>query len=433
MKKYYLLLILLIFIPGFVLAEDYPVEELGGCQNKEECRSYCDKLENLEPCLEYGKKENLLEADKILKGEAMAVMGITEGPGGCKTISECRNYCNDFNNVEECFNFVKANKLTTGCDLEGVEGMVSAIKEGIEPPNCRGKEECKQYCSISENLDKCLYFAQSAGFLSKEEALLIRKTGGKGPGECQGEDNCRLYCDDPAHMEECFNFAVENGFVSETEAEQALSIKALAEEGGPGDCTGLKECSEYCSQETNIKECIEFTKEAGIISEEEGKEIEKIVEEGGPGGCKTKGECSEYCGNIDNLEECISFMLGQGYLTEENIKILEEELDKAEEMIKNQTEEFRNNYPGEHDLEINEEQIKKDLEEELKPYRDLIEEYKKKSSLRQSSRSIAKIFNPSVLKEKTRLISKALESSRPNNVAGFLSNFLASSVRIFLK
>jgi len=44
-------------------------------------------------------------------------------------------------------------------------------------------------------------------------------------------------------------------------------------------------------------------------------------------------------------------------------------------------------YEGEYDIDVDEEQVKKDIEEELKPYRELIEKYKKRSSLKKSSRS----------------------------------------------
>lgn len=431
MKKYYLILILFLFLPGLVSAEEYPVPELGNCQSKEECRVYCDKLENLESCLEYGKKHQLLNEEKIVKAEIMAILGIKQGPGNCRTLSECRNYCNDFNHLEECFNFAKDNQLTAECEVEKINKMISTIKEGINPPNCFGKEDCLSYCLAPENLDQCLYFAQSAGLLTKEQALLIRKTGGKGPGQCQGEESCKLYCDDPAHMEECFNFAIDNGFITEEEKEEAFEIKALAEQGGPGQCQGIKECSEYCSKEENLKECLEFTFNSGIISEEEKEEAEKIIEEGGPGGCKNKKGCKNYCENVDNMKECIDFMLNQGYLSEEAVETIEKELEKAEELLENQIKEFQKEYQGEYDIDIDEEQIKKDLKEELQPYKEIIDKYKKRSSLKTTSRSIVQEFN--VLKKRTKFITKSLENYKPNNLAGFLDSLSASATKMFLK
>jgi len=156
MKKLYLILTAILFLtPVFVFAQEdcslslanlddcqdssvvsikninYPVEELNNCQNQEECRIYCDRLENL----------------------------------------------------EQCYNYSKKNNFVAKCELEKVEKILNTIKSGINLPSCRTKAECKEYCSKEENLDECLYFAQSAGFMSKEQAFLLRKTRAKGPGD----------------------------------------------------------------------------------------------------------------------------------------------------------------------------------------------------------------------------------------------------------
>jgi len=170
----------------------------------------------------------------------------------------------------------------------------------------------------------------------------------------------------------------------------------------------------------------------GMISEKEAEEIKRIAKEGGPGGCETKEECKKYCEDPKNSQECIYFISNQGYMTEDAIKKMEEELDKIEDLIEHQIKEFKDNYQGDYDIDVDEEEIKREIEEQLKPYKDVIDSYKKRSSLNGVSRSIASKLYPSVLKQKAGLIVKALEGHN-RGMADFLNNFMASSVEFFLK
>ena len=63
--------------------------------------------------------------------------------------------------------------------------MLTAIKKGVNPPPCHSEEECDIYCSQEENIDECTRFAEAAGFMTKEEAEMTRKTRGEGPGGCK--------------------------------------------------------------------------------------------------------------------------------------------------------------------------------------------------------------------------------------------------------
>jgi len=112
---------------------------------------------------------------------------------------------------------------------------MAAIKKGVKPLPCNGKDECDEYCSNPENIESCIIFAEAAGFISPEEATMARKTGGKGPGNCRGKEECEKYCEDPAHGEECFNFAVEQGFIEPEEAEEMREMmeerKEMMEQG----------------------------------------------------------------------------------------------------------------------------------------------------------------------------------------------------------
>lgn len=331
MKKY-LLLILFLFAPIFVSAQSldsisYPIEQLGNCESKEACRVYCDKFENLESCL----------------------------------------------------NFSKENKLLSSCEITtNSRRLLDAFKNGLKLAFCQSKSECREYCSRPENLKQCVDFVEASGFLSHEEALLIKKTGGIGPGNCQNKEACKEYCSDEKHLDDCLKFALDNGFITPAQAVTAINARDLADKGGPGGCMGLKECAKYCSDINNLDNCIKFGQKTGLIQGKEAEEIEQFAKDGGPGECKTREQCKTYCEDTNNSQECLSFLIEKDYLSKEAVEAIEKELKNAEELINRQLEQFKGRYNDNLKMQKDQEKMRQEFGKILAPYMDLIEKYKNK-------------------------------------------------------
>ncbi len=380
MKRYYFLpvfIIFALFIAVFVFATskddiEYPVAELGNCNNETECRVYCDGAENMEICVAFAEKHNLIPKEDIEIAKKMMAAGEASGPGGCRGTVECRSYCDDINNLSQCLDFAKRHDLMPAEELEEAEKIVSAIAQGFTPPNncknkeacenycsqlanmkecinfakaaglmslgeleeaekflaaiergvkplpCRSKQDCESYCSSPANLEECITFAEAAGFMSVEEAKMVRLTGGKGPGDCRGKEECKDYCDDPSHMEACVNFAIEHGFMSAKEAERARKMIAAGFTSGPGGCKGKEECESYCDDISHMMECVDFAEKTGFMNAEDAVRARKMAGMGmssGPGGCKGEEECKAFCENPANKEECINFSIQIGEMS----------------------------------------------------------------------------------------------------------------------
>lgn len=352
----------------------FPVAELGNCANEKECEAYCQKPENMGPCLDFAEENDLLPEEEIAIARKMLSAGETSGPGGCRGQAECEAYCDDISHIRECVTFAEEHDLMppeeleearkvadaidrgiqlppcsskTECDdvcrlpenmracitfakeaglmpagdLEEAEKVLAALEKGIQPPPCGGKDECDEYCALPENFETCITFAEAAGFMSAEEAAMVRRTGGKGPGDCRGKDACEAYCEDPAHGDECINFAIENGFMSAEEGEQAKKMLAAGMnvmQGGPGGCKGREECDAYCDDFTHMTDCVDFAEKAGMMSPEDAARARRMAEkginmmQGGPGGCKGQEECEAFCNEPANMEECLNFAVQIG-------------------------------------------------------------------------------------------------------------------------
>src|SRR3989344_2323267 len=264
----------------------FPVTELGGCKDEADCRAYCEKRDNVDvirACLTFAKKHNLLPADVIAQGEKFADVAAGGGPGGCRDEETCVAYCENIANIQECVLFVEKYDLLPEDELAEVKDIASALKAGAKlPGDCTGKENCFAYCEDPSHIDECLDFAEKAGFISGDELAEARKVApflksGETPGGCKSKTECEAYCGYPDHVDECINFAEKLGLMTAREAE--LIKKAAGK--SPGDCAlGSKnpeeaqvQCATFCNEEENRQTCFSFAVEMGLMTAEEASQI----------------------------------------------------------------------------------------------------------------------------------------------------------------
>ena len=386
LKIYFLTGCLILAAAFFVFAQEdpfakltYPIPELGNCQSRTACGTYCDKPENMKSCLDFAGDHDLLSEEEIEMGQKMLALGETRGPGGCKGQEECETYCDQIEHIKECITFAEKNNLIPPDELQEAKKVVQAIDRGLVPPKCKGKKECDVYCSKPANMEECITFGEAAGlippgelreakmmfeairkgakppacagkkecdvycsriehmeecmefgiaagFMPPEEIENAKKTleaikKGAKPPNCRGEEECNVYCSQPEYMEECMEFGIAAGFIPPEEIEGArAALKAIKQGIRPPNCRGKEECDAYCSQPEHQKECINFAEAAGFMTAEEAARARKMAElgiEGGPGGCQGKEECEAFCQNPANLETCINFSVKTGDMSQE--------------------------------------------------------------------------------------------------------------------
>ncbi|MBI3075137.1 MAG: hypothetical protein HYY92_02935, partial [Parcubacteria group bacterium] len=116
---------------GIVSAEDiqYPVSELGSCQNENECRSYCDNADHARECLTFARKYNLISEEEI-KEASDKFLNVRNGPGGCNSWSSCENYCSDVTNLDECIAFADETGYYTPEKLAEARKFQELLKAG---------------------------------------------------------------------------------------------------------------------------------------------------------------------------------------------------------------------------------------------------------------------------------------------------------------
>lgn len=187
------------------------------------CRAYCDSTERMSECIAYGKSKGLLSGERLFEAEkvATALKNGAKLPEGCTNESSCKQVCENPSTIDQaksCFAFGKAAGLLPHDFNESkAEKVFEAIKDGTAPfKSPKDFRQC-EHPQDESILKKCVDFGVKSGMLSETQAAVIKKTGGKGPGGCVGEA-CRAYCEE--HQKECFIFSKENGLITQEQESQ---------------------------------------------------------------------------------------------------------------------------------------------------------------------------------------------------------------------
>ncbi|MEK7634429.1 MAG: hypothetical protein AAB396_00885 [Patescibacteria group bacterium] len=313
---------------------NYPIKELGNCGNETECKVFCDKSENMAPCVNFAERNGLISPEEAKMAKAF-IQASMKGPGGCNNKEECEIYCDNSNNLEVCLDFAKKNNLMSDDELEEAEKVSKVLKEGAQlPGGCKNKKECEIYCDNSDNIEECIAFAEKSGVISSDELIEAKKavkaikSGIRSPGDCRGRKECDIYCSSPGNMEECIVFAEAAGFIPPEEAEMARKMMPLMQAGKmPGGCRGKKECEAYCFDESHIEECANFALGAGLMKQEEFEMFKKTGGKG-PGDCRGKEQCETFCNNPENQEVCFNFAKEHNLIPQEEIEKMKGGMDQ---------------------------------------------------------------------------------------------------------
>ena len=303
---------------------EYPIPELGNCENEQDCHDYCDDVSNINQCLDFAEKHGLL-SDRELEDARRFESAGASGPGGCDSLLSCELYCSDLNNIRECLAYGEEHGFLEGEELEEARAVQRALDSGVPLPNgCTDKESCKAYCEDPATASQCFDFAVAAGFIAEDEIEHIEKAmrlmaSGQSPGGCQNEKECEEYCSEDGHHEECLLFAEQAGFISPEDAAFARE-HGLTE--GPGGCRG-DECDSYCDDEANFQECVDFAIDHGFIDENDA-EIARRTGGKGPGGCVGEKECMNFCEDPNNEDVCYQFAIDHDIFSEEDKRSIEE-------------------------------------------------------------------------------------------------------------
>jgi len=355
----------------------YPIKELGNCQNKNDCKVFCDDPKNSDACLAFAKQNNLMSTEEVAAAKKFTDNGMV-GPGGCKGQAACDQYCGNSDHLEACITFAQKNGMMSDQQLQDSQKILTAVKNGLKPPACSGPKQCNAYCSSPEHMEECMKFSLAAGVVPDNQKEQMQKTldaikQGAKPPACQpnqpgqsgqpnqsgqlgnGLQSCDTYCSNPTHMEECMAFTLAIGQVPDKQKEQVQKtltaikqgIKPPAcqpappsQSGQPGQPNqpsqanqagqGLQACDQYCADPSHVEECVKFSVAVGNMTEQQAQTAIKTGGKG-PGGCVGRDACDTFCNNPDNQETCFNFAKDNGMISQDQLQQMQAGQQKMKE------------------------------------------------------------------------------------------------------
>lgn len=250
----------------------------GGCNSKDSCEEYCNDISRIDECIAFAESNNLMPSSELQDAKRVQA-AIKQGikPPACGSKKACDIYCESSDHMEECMTFAMEAGLMSDKEKGDAQKMLQAVKNGIKPPPCKGKDACDAYCSKPENMEICMTFAMEAGLMSEEEKadaqkMLLAIKQGVNPPPCKGKEECDAYCQEDAHIEECINFSVAAGMMDSKDAEMAKKTRGR----GPGGCKNKEECEAFCNNPENQETCFNFQKENGLLTDEQNKNASEM-------------------------------------------------------------------------------------------------------------------------------------------------------------
>jgi len=214
----------------------YPIEELGGCEDRVACREYCSQDENREACIDFATDHGFLGKNRAARIKEKLTV---EVPGVCEGI-ECKEACRLDENKDACLEVAEQRNL----QHKGWLQRAKAIREGIEG-ECSGAEECREYCSVEENFETCQAFAEENDLRSPEENTKLRRIHQLSEAFGVPANEMREYCSEEENKDRCIEFAQENDLVKPEMLRKVQAVrnavkKACEDDADSEECTAIR-------------------------------------------------------------------------------------------------------------------------------------------------------------------------------------------------
>ncbi len=228
----------------------------GGCKG-EECRTYCEDSFHIEECFAFAKDNNLILPDELERVKKFMEAIEEGGPGDCQDPMSCQTFCQDPSHQEECFEFAEEKGLVSDEEREQFEigkKLNEKLQESGGPGGCKTEQECRSYCSNPENVEECIAFASAHGGVSAEKARQMLKQF----TELQAQFQAQGGLPGPEDFERFQQERLQD-FEKFRQLERTFRSSEGAFEGefvGPGGCNSPDECIKYCTE--HKEHCFSF-------------------------------------------------------------------------------------------------------------------------------------------------------------------------------
>lgn len=134
----------------------YPISTLGNCESLTACKEYCDDETHKEACIAFAKSRGFYK-DPQGTGNARSRLVIEKAKTelGCSSEVDCKAFCGLEENKQKCEEFAKKYNLKASQGIN--DELLEKAKRAL---GCDSEQGCKSLCQLEVNKEKCSLFAQ---------------------------------------------------------------------------------------------------------------------------------------------------------------------------------------------------------------------------------------------------------------------------------
>lgn len=139
----------------------FPIAELGNCTNVASCKTFCDDTKNHQSCTDFAKKHKLSGDSSKSSSEKSdeEILKLARAELGCSSYDACMQFCEEENNMEKCIDFAARHNLMENASQ--MKQQMSALKNLL---GCNSMKACMDFCNNPINMQKCMEVFKQAGF-----------------------------------------------------------------------------------------------------------------------------------------------------------------------------------------------------------------------------------------------------------------------------
>lgn len=276
-------------------APTYPISELGSCRDAQECHLYCEIPAHKATCWAYQTYLDASPAvlgettDADLPTPPALLFPISE-LGNCASVSECKLFCDISTNITTCQAFGKKKGLARTSPASGgasstVGQQTALLAHAKEELGCTSLQQCRAFCNDPVNSEQCQVIASKYASPKYQLARTELLEKARRALACTTLEECRAFCATKANQAACQTFAAEQSPALFRE-KMRLSPPNLSDRAIPLPCSTLAACQAYCARPEHATAC--------ATARENGK-IKINIQQEEKFSCNTKEECERFC------------------------------------------------------------------------------------------------------------------------------------------
>ena len=190
----------------------YPIPQLSNCRDAKECYFFCQIPQNQTICGQYAISHNLpsvlgVNSGQVLQAASTNINFPIPELGNCEDRQACREYCQIDENHDACKDFARRHKL---------QRAARRISFPIpELGNCEDRQACREFCADEANKQTCQEYARSHGLKIKKLVHSLIQNAKQELG-CETLEQCKALCSEEQNQTSCRAFGLKHRQLNRT-------------------------------------------------------------------------------------------------------------------------------------------------------------------------------------------------------------------------